>query len=196
MSRSVATTLLLVLALLGISACSRSDEPSSRAAAISTSGPSTKDLFVYGTVQRNGKPLRAQVFVLLEDEAGTADAKVGDSIGMLTAAHAVTGADGRFAVRVDADRSPTKYFIGGRDRTGLNFELNVNAGREFVPWGGTAFTVGRGGVWRTDRTATAADAVLRVALDVGTRRRVVTDSFGQEEKSTAVVMRLGEHATK
>ncbi|MCW2787432.1 MAG: hypothetical protein JWP74_3949 [Marmoricola sp.] len=154
-----------------------------------TTGSGTKNLVVYGTVTRNGTPVRgAEVDLVLTNELQEAGAKDGDTIQMHTADTARTGADGRYAVYLKADDTPTKYFLGGTDRSGLNFDLNVIAGKDFVPWGDTVFPVGTAKVWRSDEDAAPADRAMMVTFDVGTQKLSKWDSDGEVEKSTMAVL--------
>ena len=186
------STLLVVpvaVAAALVGACSGSDQEE-RPSAVVTSGAGTGDLFVHGVVEREGHPVDgAEVEVVLTPE-DLSDVEVGEAVRQLVASSARSDADGSFAVRLDPDEVPSKYF--GLDREFLNFELRVADSQDFATWHTTLHPVGDPTVWRTWESAAPADAAMRIALDLEAERIVITDSVGEEQRSDLPVLQLGE----
>lgn len=145
------------------------------------------DVFFTGAVTDDGAPVAgATVSVIVRDEHAEATAKVGDSIPMLTAGEATTGADGEFTVEVDPAKVPTSYFVGGQDRSTLNYDLHVTAPMARATWSSTMRWHDQ--VWRSDEHAVAADKSVVIKIDLGTKRQTVTDSFGDTTTEKVFVM--------
>jgi hypothetical protein len=143
-------------------------------------------VFITGTVMSHGKPVAAaEVSIDLRDEHAEATAKVGDTIPMLTAGEATTDDDGDFVIRADPAKVPTNFFVGGRDRSMINYELRVMAPMAWTTWGSTMHW--HDGVWRSDNRAVAADKTVVFEVDLGTERQTVTDSFGDAARGEAFV---------
>lgn len=170
---------------LGLGGCSAGEDQATHPAV--TAGKGTKDLFVYGTVKRNGKPVKgARLEVTLTPDAAFDHSKVGERVPVFAAGKATSGSDGSFVLRVDPDDLPTKFFGTARDL--LNFALDVEAGADFATWNSTLWAVGNPKVWRTEQEAAPADAAYKLVLDLGTQRIQETDSYGDRTSAGLFVI--------
>lgn len=149
-------------------------------------------VFLTGTVTDEGTPVvDAEVSVQLRDERAEATAEVGDTIPLLTADETTTDESGEFTVRVDASEVATNYFVGGQDRSLMNYELQVTTPSVWSTWSNTMYE--NDGVWRSDANAVAADQPVAYELDLGTKRITITDSFGESSRHDALVMKTPTH---
>ena len=149
--------------------------------------PAAAPIFITGTVLSDGEPVGADVSIQLRDERAEASAKVGDTIPTLTAAEATTDAAGAFTLRVDPADVPTNFFLGGHDRSLLNFELGVQTPSVWGVWANTMYV--SDGVWRSDEGAVSADRPVEIAVDLDTERLSITDSFGESTSHDMAVFR-------
>ncbi|MFL6172425.1 MAG: hypothetical protein ACJ716_05995, partial [Marmoricola sp.] len=90
--------------------------------------------------------------------------------------------------RIKAGEVATKYFLGGNDRSAMNFEIQVSSNKSLAIWNSTMWSIGQGHLWRTDDTSAASDAVQRMDFDLGTQKLVATDSDGTKQAENVVVM--------
>lgn len=149
-------------------------------------------VFLTGTVTDDGKPVvDAEVSVRLRDERAEATAEVGDTIPMLTADETTTDESGEFTLRVDEGEVATNYFVGGQDRSLMNYELQVVTPSVWSTWSNTMYE--NDGVWRSDAEAVAADQPVAYELDLGTKRITITDSFGESARHDVLVMKTHRH---
>lgn len=178
------------MACLGCSSDSDSedsDDGRHRAASFATSGPETGDLFVHGTVRRGGTAVRdAEVAVSLFPEEE--DAPVGEVVDTFDAEPAVTDAHGEWAVRLDPETIPSRYFPADHDF--LNFDLMVRDEARFAMCSTTLWLVGERGVWRTEGSRTG-DALMVIELDLESETITITDSQGHPSTSTLVASDVG-----
>ena len=114
----------------------------------------------------------------------TEDVKDGHEVPMWDTKPVKTDANGRYAVRIDPDVVPGKFF---EDVDMLNFDLDVVIGKRFATWGSTLYLVGRPQVWRTDG-ARVGDTVMDMSLDFGSRKVTTTDSDGHKTREHFLVM--------
>lgn len=172
-----------MIALTGLaagctSATSRTDAGQAQAAPQVTSGPETGHLFAHGAVHRGDRAVPgADAVISLWPE--TAD----DPVGALVDLHeipVVTDAQGRWAVQLDPDAIPAKYFPASRDF--VNFDLRVVDGPTVATWSTTLHVVGDPGVWRTDG-ARPGDAVMEIDIDLDAETITITDSHGEATRS-------------
>jgi hypothetical protein len=176
-----------LVAALSSTACT-SDETRARPA-VPTAGAATGDLFLRGTVHRDGKAVSgASVDLGLWDATEAAPAEIGDRAEMFSASKAITDDRGAFTLRLKADEVPSKYFEpGGRDV--LNFEIHLVDGNTLGVWSSTMVPEGHPAVWRTSEDAAPADAVLRADFDLGTGRLTTIDSLDQKATDHLLVIR-------
>jgi hypothetical protein len=184
--RRTARTVALISAVLCAAAgCASAEGAASSAApsrSVVTAGPKTHDLFLTGTIRRGGHRVRgARVSVEL---MSTEDVKNGQVVPTWDTRPVKTDADGRYAVRIDPDVIPAKFF---EDVDMLNFDLDVVIGKQFASWGSTLFLVGRPQVWRSEE-ARVGDSVMDMSLDFGSRTVTTTDSEGHETHERFLVM--------
>ncbi len=185
LGRSLAA--MVIIPMVSMAGCSGDENLVSQS--VSTAGTATKDVFLRGTVRRDGKPVsRARIDVFVEDELEAAEAKVGDTLESFTAATAVTDDHGTYTLRLKADELPSKYFSPG-GRNFLNFSIDVVSGKTLAIWSSTMYPEGQPAVWRTSAEATAADAVMRANFDLGTEKLTTIDSLDQKETGDLLVMR-------
>jgi hypothetical protein len=177
---------VLIAAVLSVAGCSNDETGPSPS--VRTAGTATKDVFLRGTVERDGKAVPgATLDVVVVDELKAVEAKVGDTMESFTAATAITDEEGSYTLRLKADDLPSKYFSpGGRDF--LNFSINLVAGTTFATWSSTMYPEGQPAVWRTSEEAATADAVMRANFDLDTEKVMITDSLDQKETRGLFVM--------
>lgn len=149
--------------------------------------PAVAPIFITGTVLSDGEPVAADVSIQLRDERAEASAKVGDTIPTLTADEATTDAAGTFTLRVDPVDVPTNFFLGGHDRSLLNYELGVQTPSAWGLWGNTMYV--SDGVWRSHEGAVSADRPVEIKVDLGTERLSITDSSGEFTSHDIAVFR-------
>lgn len=182
--RLLGAVLVVLCATAGTAACSPDGEPEKAV--------ELAPVFLTGTVMDDGKPVAdVEVSVQLRDERAAASAEIGDTIPMLSADETTTDESGQFTVRVDADEVATNYFVGGQDRSLMNYELQVVTPSVWSSWSNTMYE--NDGVWRSDARAVAADQPVAYEIDLGTKRLTITDSFGESSRHDALVMKTHTH---
>lgn len=149
-------------------------------------------VFLTGTVTDDGKPVvDAEVVVQVSDERAEATAEVGDTIPQLTVGETTTDESGEFTVRVDEGEVGTNFFVGGQDRSLMNYELRVMTPSVWSTWANTMYWTHD--VWRSDANAAVADRPMAYEFDLGTKRITVTDSFGESASHDGLVMKTHTH---
>jgi hypothetical protein len=133
-------------------------------------------LFVHGSIRRGKEPASGvRVWVLLwpaDDGAGVGQKEY--SWGKQVS----TDARGHWAVRIDPDTIPSKYFPASDNL--LNFHLEVADGKRFGTSGSTLYLLKRARVWRSEDSR-PGDAVMDVSIDEDANEIVFTDSHGDKK---------------
>lgn len=90
-------------------------------------------------------------------------------------------------MRVDEGELATNYFVGGQDRSLMNYELRVTTPSVWSTWADTMhWTHDR---WRSDAQTAAADQPVAYEFDLGRKRVTITDSLGGSALHDALVMK-------
>ena len=183
---------MVAVGLLVLVAGCASEQAPERAADLVTSGPDTGDLLLSGIVHDGRSPVadaEADLVIWPADLDGSAE---GDIVDTFTTPRARVGADGRFAIHLDPDRIPSRYFSAGADF--VNFDIEVWWGRKTTTWSSTVSLVPGSRVWRTDG-ARSGDPVVDADFDLGSHRIALTSSLGEVEKGSLPVGELPKSGT-